>query len=262
MEDPDQPYVKLGVTGSISSASSSGFTVDAGASGMAAWKPTGYLSVMYGTPVICNIWLDAGVTAQVRLSDNFSMSNTVTLQEGINTVVLTAAKTSAVARLAFVEMSSVSGGTLAVSDFRVLGNTLAGLDLATQPVCPRTAGGEVLLHSESGVEVVDAPERMTLATQLPMTASGYLLGDRLTHPAGYVVERVLVTNSGSASATVTLRAGSSGGAAMATGTVAATSLPVSLPISSLNSMTLTGGKLWVEMSAATSLAVTVHLVRA
>lgn len=162
-------------------------------------------------------------------------------------------------------LAPTAGDTVDIDDLKIIlpGDFCAGLDLAAQPLCTRTAGGAVLLHSASGVEGFDAPERMTLATQTNMTASGYLLGDRLVHPAGYIVERVLVTNMGSASATVTLRAGSSGGAAMATGTVAATGLPVALPLSSISSLTATGGKIYVTGAATSSpLTITVILARA
>ncbi len=147
---------------------------------------------------------------------------------------------------------------------RSTGNLLAGLDLAAQPICTRAASDAVLLDSQSGVALSHAqqPERMTLAAQLPMTADGYLLGDWLTHPAGYIVERVLVTNRGSASTTATIRAGSSGGTTIATGTVAATGLPVSFTISSLSALTASGGKIYVAGGAASSpLMLTLALAR-
>jgi hypothetical protein len=70
-----------------------------------------------------------------------------------------------------------TGAVCAFDDVQVtvFGNTFADLDLAAQPVCCRTAGGAVLLDSASGAEVWPTvrPERMTLATQAPMTADGY-----------------------------------------------------------------------------------------
>ncbi|MFA5258177.1 MAG: hypothetical protein WC360_08500 [Opitutales bacterium] len=135
---------------------------------------------------------------------------------------------------------------------RVTGNLLAGLDLSAQPVCSRAADGSVLLDSEVGVDLwpVRRPERMVLATQAAMSADGYLLGDRAVHPAGYVVDKVLVTNAGTASATVTIRANTSSGTVIATGTVAATGLPLTLAVGSISALTAAGGKVWVGGGAA------------
>jgi|GEM_PF-6763924 len=152
---------------------------------------------------------------------------------------------------------SIAGVVMYVDDVRVvaIGDVLAGLDLSAQPVCSRTAAGAVLLDSTSGVELSPyaRPERMTLATQVPMTADGYLLGDRMVHPAGYAVDKILVTNSGSASATVTIRAASSGGTVIATGTVAATGKPVALAVSAPGELTAAGGKIYVGGASASSL---------
>lgn len=106
---------------------------------------------------------------------------------------------------------------------------------------------------------------MTLATQAPMTADGYLLADQLVHPAGYVVSAVYVTNTGSASATVTVRATSSSGVTLASGTVTANGAPQSLTVASggFAALFASGGKIHVAGGTASSpLAVTVILQRA
>jgi hypothetical protein len=150
---------------------------------------------------------------------------------------------------------------------RLLGNTLAGMDLAAQPVCSRATLGAVLLDSASGAEVWPTvrPERMTLASQISMIADGYLLADQVVHPAGYVVSSVLVTNSGSASATVTVRATSSSGVTLASGTVTANGAPQSLTVASggFSALFTAGGKIHVAGGTASSpLNVTAILQRA
>ncbi len=150
---------------------------------------------------------------------------------------------------------------------RLLGNTLAGMDLAAQPVCSRATLGAVLLDSASGAEVWPTvrPERMTLATQTAMTADGYLLADQAVHPAGYVVAAIYVVNSGSASATVTVRATSSSGVTLASGTVTANGAPQSLTVASggFSALFTAGGKIHVAGGTASSpLNVTAILQRA
>jgi flagellar basal body rod protein FlgF len=96
-----------------------------------------------------------------------------------------------------------------------------------------------------------------------MTADGYLLADQAVHPAGYVVAAIYVVNSGSASATVTVRATSSSGTTLASGSVAATGSPVTLTLSGgLAALYATGGKIHVAGGTVSSpLAVTVVLQR-
>jgi hypothetical protein len=100
------------------------------------------------------------------------------------------------------------------------GEMIPGLDLSAQPVCSRTASGAVLLDSASGVELAPytRPERMALATQLPMSADGYLLGDQTVVPAGYSVAAIEFEDVTS-SATVTVRWASSSGTVLWTGSV-------------------------------------------
>lgn len=146
----------------------------------------------------------------------------------------------------------------------VAGNMLEGLDLAAQPVCVRTASGSVLYDSASGVAPWPfvLPERMTLATPIALTADGYLIGDRLVHPAGYVVAAVYVTNSGSAAVTATIRAKSSSGTTIATGSIAATGLPVALTISSSTLLTAAGGKIYISGATTSApLSATIILQR-
>jgi hypothetical protein len=222
-----------------------------------------------GDGSVAGRWGVYSATRGVNLPDTSGATLASTGVTGTNwtTVVRTwdIAREDGICRLSLHGPGSLGLAYFAEACAYVAGDTLAGLDLSAQPVCSRAASGAVLLDAASGVEVWPAtmPERMTLATQLPMTANGYLLADQVVHPAGYIVDKVLVANTGSASATVTLRAGSSGGAAMATGTVAATGLPVALPLSSLSALTATGGKIHVAGGTASSpLAVTVILQRA
>ena len=144
-----------------------------------------------------------------------------------------------------------------IAGYYEAGDLLAGLDLGAQPVASFTAEGKSLLDSESGVELWPycRPERMTLRTQSSLTSAGYLTGAaRKIQPAGYVVGQVYATNSGNASATVIVRAGSSSGSTMASGIVAATGLPVLLSQSLIaaNIGPANGGIIHVTGGSATS----------
>lgn len=156
-----------------------------------------------------------------------------------------------------------SGNPIWIDDVQVSwpGNLLEGLDLAAQPVCVRTAWGSVLYDSATGVAPQPdvRPERMTLATPIALTADGYLIGDRLVHPAGYVVDKVFVTNTGSTAVTATIRASSSSGTVIATGSIAATGLPVPLTVSSATSLTAASGKIYIS-GATTSAPLSVTII--
>jgi hypothetical protein len=118
---------------------------------------------------------------------------------------------------------SGSNGTLWVDNIVISqGDILAGLDLSAQPVCSRVAAGDVLMDSASGVALAPyhRPERMTLASQLPMSADGYLLGDQTVVPDGYSVAAIEFEDVTS-SATVTVRWASSSGTVLWTGSVTA-----------------------------------------
>jgi hypothetical protein len=118
------------------------------------------------------------------------------------------------------------------------------------------------------VKLVKMSSPMSVETLLPMTASGYLLGDYVTWPAGYVIDKILLRNSGTAGtddAEVLLQSGDSSGAYIAVAQAVAGAgwgkAPLSLPLEFYSS----GGAIFVAINtldgAAPQVDIKIRFVR-
>jgi len=148
---------------------------------------------------------------------------------------------------------SGGSGTLWVDNIRVLslGDLLAGLDLSAQPMCS-FAGTSILWDSETGVAMIGPQkEDIHVATSTPLYVSGLFEGSRIVIPTDRVVDKVWITNEGTAAATVELRATSGSGTIITTSTsipATGTPYPVTVAAAGASAGVNSGCKVYANIS--------------
>jgi hypothetical protein len=130
----DSAWAKWYGTGTISSATTGGFTVDAGASGLAvtALATTNILPyAKNGSKWVVNITAAAGITGSLKWTDKSNASSAVALASGTGDYYINVLYTHGTLYLSFDGITSVSGGAITINSIKQLG-LIADQDPAAQ----------------------------------------------------------------------------------------------------------------------------------